>query len=110
MTFITPLKECDPSNPNAGKQKPTSTAPSSSKIGGSNIAKWPPASSAKSLPPVSGRISDLLRHQTTSSGGNDNDGLDKLRPNHALGAKDAIEFEVNQECKSFECAEDYNSF
>ena len=70
--------------------------------------KWPPASSAKSLPPLSGRISDLL-HQTqqlmTSKNDDDANGNQKRCP--TMHAKDVIEFEVNQECKK-PCVNRYN--
>ena len=39
-----------------------------------------------------------------------NDINDKLKPHFALGTRDTIEFEVNQECKSVECAGDCNIF
>ena len=56
----------------------------------SNI-KWPPVSSTKSLPPLSGRVSNLLiaedsLHAPSSS---------KL----STSVHDTIEFEVNQECE-----------
>ena len=50
----------------------------------SQSIKWPPVSSSKSLPPLSGRVSDLLRAEMTNSRGS---------------LRDTIEFEVNQECK-----------
>ena len=65
------------------------------KSGNNNLIKWPPASSTKSIPPLSGRISDLL-HLHHNEQHNDN----KLKPHPVLGAENTIEFEVNQECKS----------
>ena len=50
----------------------------------SQSIKWPPVSSSKSLPPLSGRVSDLLRAEMSNSRGS---------------LRDTIEFEVNQECK-----------
>jgi hypothetical protein len=112
-SLITPMKvgsKGDLKNSKVTKQKSVTNnkdnaAVSSSKSGSGNIIKWPPASSTKSLPALSGRISDLLQHVRGNNYVND-----KLKPHPTLGARDTIEFEVNQECKSFECAEDYNSF
>ena len=62
-----------------GEQQPT--APS---------IKWPPVSSSKSLPPLSGRVSDLLMADVSSTTGK-------------VSSRDTIEFEVNQECECVVC-------
>jgi hypothetical protein len=44
--------------------------------------KWPPVSSAKSLPPLAGRMADLMKGEKG-----------------VFGKRNTIEFEVNQECE-----------
>ena len=61
-----------------GEQQPTATS-----------IKWPPVSSSKSLPPLSGRVSDLLMADVSSNTGK-------------VSSRDTIEFEVNQECECFD--------
>ena len=53
--------------------------------------KWPPVSSTKSLPPLSGRVSNLLIAEDNSHAPSG----DKLN----TSVQDTIEFEVNQECE-----------
>ncbi|KAK1746922.1 hypothetical protein QTG54_002266 [Skeletonema marinoi] len=103
-SLITPKKgdnTSDLKNHKVVKQKPTTSTIKSNAAGSSKSGtiKWPPASSAKSLPPLSGRISDLL-HPTSQHNMNNDNVHNKLKPNAALSARDTIEFEVNQECTS----------
>lgn len=68
----------------AAEPEVTTKAPSSSAI------KWPPVSSTKSLPPLLGRVEDLLKAEQSS------------KPSSASSkatSRDTIEFEVNQECE-----------
>jgi hypothetical protein len=44
--------------------------------------KWPPVSSAKSLPPLAGRMADLTKGDKG-----------------VFGKRNTVEFEVNQECE-----------
>ena len=53
--------------------------------------KWPPVSSTKSLPPLSGRVSNLLIAEDNSHAPSSR----KL----STSVQDTIEFEVNQECE-----------
>jgi hypothetical protein len=113
-SIISPMMQVDNNDSNhqkvvKQKQKSTSNntnASTSTKKGvnssssSTNIIKWPPASSAKSLPSISGRISDLLYHTAAATVGGSNDALDKVKSHHALRSRETIEFEVNQECKS----------
>lgn len=108
-SIISPMMQVDNNDSNhqkvvKQKQKSNSNstnASTSAKKGGdsnssTNIIKWPPASSAKSLPSISGRISDLLHHTAAARVG----GSNEVKSHHALRSRDTIEFEVNQECKS----------
>ena len=57
----------------------------------STSIKWPPVSSTKSLPPLSGRVSNLLPDENNSYAPSSS----KL----STSVQDTIEFEVNQECE-----------
>ena len=57
-------------------KKPAKKAEAAAVAAGKPL-KWPPVSSAKSLPPLAGRMADLTKS----------------------GKRNTIEFEVNQECK-----------
>ena len=61
-----------------GEQQPTATS-----------IRWPPVSSSKSLPPLSGRVSHLLTADVPSN------------TSSKVSSRDTIEFEVNQECECF---------
>ena len=98
-SLITPKKVDSSGSHNAAKEKSTAgssnkSTVNSSKGGSGHTIKWPPASSTKSLPPLSGRISDLLDHSQHMN----NDANKTLKSNPALSTRDTIEFEVNQEC------------
>jgi len=73
------------------KNTATTTDGSTTAAKPASIIKWPPVSSIKSLPPLSGRVSNLLTAENNShapSGGKMN-----------TSVQDTIEFEVNQECE-----------
>jgi hypothetical protein len=74
-----------PSSSSSGEQPTTTPSPlvgrEATKPSSSTI-KWPPVSSTKSLPPLTGRVANLVKTGQSSSKG-----------------KGTIEFEVNQECK-----------
>ncbi|KAL7548804.1 hypothetical protein ACHAWF_012060 [Thalassiosira exigua] len=65
---------------------------------GSCSIKWPPVSSSKSLPPLSGRVGDLWDAEDGAVGGGEAKRAKKAKKKTT--ARDAIEFEVNQECTS----------
>ena len=65
--------------------------------------KWPPVSSTKALPPLSGRVLDLssLANEDTNAssslgGSKKGGGIMKQQQHHK---RNVIEFEVNQECE-----------
>ncbi len=60
-----------------------------------SVIKWPPVASAKSLPPLAGRIADLFEEKTTG-------GMRRKDRSTEFTAKGKIEFDVNQECESVE--------
>ncbi len=79
-----------------------------------SATKWPPASSSRSLPPLSGRMHDLWRAanstanatiaNTTGGGEGSRGGMKVVGGSSSSSSRrsDVIEFEVNQEC---ECCE-----
>jgi hypothetical protein len=74
-----------PSSSSSGEQPTTTPSPSVGREAtkpSSSTIKWPPVSSTKSLPPLTGRVANLVKTGQSSSTG-----------------KGTIEFEVNQECK-----------
>ena len=74
-----------PSSSSSGEQPTTTPSPlvgrEATKPSSATI-KWPPVSSTKSLPPLTGRVANLVKTEQSSPKG-----------------KGTIEFEVNQECK-----------
>ncbi|KAL9188447.1 hypothetical protein ACHAXT_006825 [Thalassiosira profunda] len=80
-TLITPAKAVIEQQQQTQQQQASQKAPSVHRV------KWPPVSSARSLPPLSGRAEDLLLADESPSSGK-------------AGSRDTIEFEVNQECTS----------
>ncbi|KAL3823414.1 hypothetical protein ACHAXA_004289 [Cyclostephanos tholiformis] len=77
-----------------------------------SATKWPPASSSRSLPPLSGRMHDLWRAanstanatiaNTTGGGEGSRGGMKDVGGSSSSSSRrsDVIEFEVNQECTS----------
>mmetsp|Transcript_25991 Transcript_25991/g.50424 ORF Transcript_25991/g.50424 Transcript_25991/m.50424 type:complete len:1257 (-) Transcript_25991:285-4055(-) len=59
-----------------------------------SVVKWPPVASAKSLPPLAGRIADLAEERTATGG------TSRYERSNEFTAKGTIEFDVNQECTS----------
>jgi len=73
------------------KNTATTTDGSTTAAKSASIIKWPPVSSTKSLPPLSGRVSNLLPAEDNSHAPSSR----KL----STSVQDTIEFEVNQECE-----------
>ena len=69
------------------------TSGSSSKPSSSSVIKYPPVSSTKSLPPLTGRLEDLSKAETTETSSSRKGKISRS------SSSDTIEFEVNQECK-----------
>jgi len=84
------------------KHKKKKSSEAAASLSASSTIKWPPVSSTKSLPPLSGRVEDLLRAVSQQQPVT-NEGNTRSRTSGsgmASSASDVIEFEVNQECTS----------
>ena len=67
--------------------------------------RWPPASSAKSLPELMGRVSDLWKAEQASSSSSSISSSPSPGKRGTTGRERTIEFEVDQECKSMRSRE-----